>query len=167
MALVTSSGSRIMTGLGSTPAVLADPGEGGGKVRYWCETVETATEDSTGSTYLMARLPSNARISGLSRIAKDAQGAVTAAVLSVGVYNQPNRTEITNSTTAFNSNIGTSTSTNIPLIGDPANYGKRLWEFTTATADPKVDLDVKIQLSGANLSSGAGTMTVEIFYSTD
>lgn len=168
MALVTSYGSRIMTGLVSSPSVLADPGEGGGKIRYWCETVESGAADSTGSTYLMARLPSNARISGLSNLSKDAQGAVTAAVLSIGVYNSnPNVASITNSTTALNSNIQTSVATSVALIADRANYGKRLWEYTTATADPKGDLDVKIQLSGADLVSGAGTMTVEIFYTLD
>lgn len=167
MALVTAYGSRIMTGLVSTPSVLADPGEGGGKMRYWCETVESGNADSTGSTYLMARLPSNARITGLSRFTKDTQGAVTAAVLSIGVYNLPGKSDITNSTTALNSNIQTSATADIPLVANAADYGKRLWEYTTETSDPKCDLDVKIQLSGDNLSSGAGTMTTEIVYTLD
>lgn len=166
MALVTAYGSRIMTGLVSNNAVLGDPGEAGGRTRYWCETVETGAADSSASTYLMARLPSNARIAGISRFSKDAQGAVTATVLSIGVYNLPGRSDITNSTTALNSNIQTSVATATAIIADAANYGKPLWQFTTATEDPKCDLDVKIELFG-NLSSGAGTMTTEIFYTVD
>jgi hypothetical protein len=53
-------------------------------------------------------------------------------------------------------------------VGDPANIGKRLWEFVNGqTTDPKGMLDVKIALYDAHLSSGAGTVTVEIVYSLD
>ncbi len=165
MAVVTSAGSRIMTGLTSTPSVLADPGEGGGRSLYWCETVETGAADSSTSTYNMARLPSNARISGISKIAHDALGATTATI-SIGVYNTTTTvSQITNSTTGINSGIVASTAGTKNFIAEIANHGKRLWEFTAATVDPKCDLDVKLALATADLSSGAGTITVEILYS--
>lgn len=168
MAVVNSFGSRICTGLlNSTTITLADPGEGGGKVRKWVETIETVADDSATSTYTMARLPSNARIFGSSKISHDALGATTAA-LGIGLYNTSSRTEFTNSATALNTAIVASTAGTKDLIADRANWGKRLWEYTTATSDPRCDMDVKVVIEGAvNLSSGAGTITVEIDYALD
>lgn len=168
MAVVTSYGSRIITGLRAANPVLADPGEGGGKVRYWCDTVEVTATDSASSTYELARLPSNARICGwISRIAWDdlASAACTGVV---GVHNiNSSRTDFTDyasalTTTAIDlasANTGTS------IITDIANYGKRLWEFTTSTTDPKCDIAIKLKLL-ADVTA-AGTVTVELFYTTD
>lgn len=167
MAIVNTSGSRIMTGLTSGIPVLADPGEGGGRMHKWCETIETSAADSATSTYHVARLPSNARIFGSSRISHDALGATTAA-LGIGIYNTSSRTDFTNSTTGINTAIVASTAGTKELIADRANWGKRLWEYTAATSDPKCDMDIKIAIEGAvHLSSGAGTITVEIDYATD
>lgn len=168
MAVVTSYGSRIMTGLTSSNRVLADPGEGGGRVRRWCETVETSAADSATSTYLMARLPSNARIFGSSKISHDALGATT-ATLGIGVYNSGDLSLITNDADAINTGIVASTAGTKDLIADRANWGKRLWEYVNGqTTDPGGDLDVKVVIEGSvHLSSGAGTITVEIDYSTD
>jgi hypothetical protein len=167
MAVVTSYGSRIMSGLTATPSVLADPGEAGGALQKWVETFETAAADSATSTYLVARLPSNARIFGSSKISHDALGATTAA-LGIGIYNTSSRTDFTNSTTGLNTAIVASTAGTKDLIADRANWGKRLWEYTAATIDPKCQMDVKVVIEGAvHLSSGAGTVTVEIDYALD
>jgi hypothetical protein len=168
MAVVTSYGSRIITGLNSTPVVLADPGEGGGRVKKWVETFETLAADSATSTYLVARLPSNARIFGSSKIAHDALGATTAA-LGIGVYNTPGKSDITNDPDALNTGIVASTAGTKNLILDPAKWGLKLYEYVNGqTVDPKCDLDIKIVIEGAvHLSSGAGTVTVEIDYAYD
>lgn len=165
MAVVTSYGARIMAGLTLSPPVLADPGEGGGRVRKWVETLETSAADSATSTYLVARLPSCARIFGSSKISHDALGATTAA-LGIGIYNTGTRTDFTNSASGLNTGIVASTAGTKDLIADRANWGKRLWEYTAATTDPNCAMDVKVVIEGAvNLSSGAGTITVEIDYS--
>lgn len=168
MAVVTSYGSRIMVGLTSTPMVLADPGEGGGRVKKWVETFETSAADSATSTYLVARLPSNARIFGSSKISHDALGATTAA-LGIGVYNTGTYSYITNDPDALNTGIVASTAGTKDLIADRANWGKRLWEYVNGqTTDPKCDLDVKVVIEGAvHLASGGGTVTVEIDYACD
>lgn len=168
MAAVTSYGSRIMSGFAnSTPAVLADPGEGGGRMKKWVETVETGAADSTTSTYLMARLPSNARIFGSSIISHDALGSET-ATLAIGVYNPPGKNGITDDDDCLNTGIVASTAGTKEFLAERANWGKRLWEFVSGqTTDPKHDLDVKLVLETANLSSGAGTITVEIDYAYD
>lgn len=167
MAVVNTSGSRIVTGLVSSPSVLADPGEGGGKKRTWCETIETSAADSMTSTYHMARLPSNARVFGSSKLAHDALGATT-ATLGIGIY--PIRTgDFTASTTALNTGLVASTAGTKEFIADKANWGKRLWELCGLSADPKCDMDVKVLIESAtaHLSSGAGTITVEIDYAVD
>lgn len=167
MAVVTSYGSRIMSGLLSTPSTLADPGEGGGRTKVWVETLETGAADSTGSTYHIARLPSNVRILGASKISHDALGATT-ATLDIGVFNTGSRSLFTNDADAINDGIVASTSGTKDFIKDRADWGKKLYEFINGvTADPKADLDIKLTLGTANLSSGAGTITVEIFYTYD
>lgn len=168
MAVVTSYGSRIMTGLVSTPSVLADPGEGGGRVKKWVETFETSAADSATSTYLVARLPSSVRIYGSSKISHDALGATTAA-LGIGCYNTGSVTYFTNDADALNTGIVASTAGTKDFIADRANWGKRLWEYINGvTVDPKCDIDIKIVIEGAvHLSSGAGTVTVEIDHAAD
>jgi hypothetical protein len=167
MALTTNYGSRIMTGLTSANQSLADPGEGGGRVKVWVETVETAAADSTSSTYLMARLPSNVRILGQSVISHDTLGSTT-ATFDIGVYNTSSRSDITADADAINDGIVCSTSGTKDFIKDRANWGKRLYEFVNGqTTDPKCELDVKLIIQDANLSSGDGTVTCEIYYSYD
>ena len=167
MAVVTSYGARIMTGLVSTPPQLADAGEGGGRMKKWVETFETLADDSINSTYLVARLPSNARIFGSSKISHDALGSAT-ATLDIGVFNTGSFSYITNDVDAINDGIVASTAGTKDFIKDRANWGKRLWEYVNGvTADPKCDLDVKITLLDANLATGAGTVTVEIDYACD
>lgn len=166
MATVTSHGSRIMAGLLSQPATLADPGEGGGRVKVWVETLETGADDSTGSTYHIARLPSNVRILGASKISHDALGTSTAS-LDIGVFNTGSRADFTNDADAINDGIVASTSGSKDFIKDRASWGKKLYEFINGvTADPKGDLDIKLSLGDAHLNAG-GTITVEIFYAYD
>jgi hypothetical protein len=167
MAVVTSAGARIMTGLTSTPAVLADPGEGGGKVRKWVETFETGAADSTTSTYLIARMPSNYRIFGSSVISHDTLGSTT-TTLDIGAFNTRSETFFTNDADAINDGIVCSTSGTKDFVKDRANWGKRLWEFINGvTVDPKCEVDIKLTLLDAHLSSGGGTVTVEIDYAAD
>lgn len=168
MAVTTLYGSRIVTGLVATPAVLADPGEGGGKVRKWVDTVETGAADSATSTYLLARLPSNARLFGSSKISHDALGATTAA-LGVGLYKTVTAQGFTDDADALNTGIVASTAGTKDLISDRSLWGKRLWEYINGvTADPGGLIDVKVVIEGAvHLSSGAGTITVELDYSVE
>lgn len=168
MAVVTSYGSRIMAGLTATPSILADPGEGGGALQKWCETVETGAADSATSTYLIARLPSCARIFGSSKLAHDALGATTAA-LGIGVFKTNSKQSMTDDPDALNTALVASTAGTKEFIADKANWGKRLWEFVAnQTVDPGGQLDVKVVIEGAvHLSSGAGTITAEIDFALD
>jgi len=168
MAVVNLKGSRIITGLDTVPIVLADPGEGGGKVKVWVETVEVGSADSATSTYEMARLPSNARILGASTISWDDRASTGSPTLDIGVFNLENASNITNDADAINDGLDAATATTrAAVVKDIANYGKRLWEFVNGqTTDPKCTLSVKVSLLDANVNVG-GTVTVEIHYSTD
>lgn len=166
MAVVNTLGSRTMTPLAAVPMSPVPAGVGGGRVHKWSETIETSAADSTTSTYTMARLPSNARIHGSSKISHDALGATTTTI-DIGIF--PVRSgDFTGDEDAINDGIVASTSGTKDFIKDRANWGKRLWEFINGqAADPKCDVLVKLTLLDAHLSSGAGTITVEIDYSTD
>lgn len=167
MAVVTAKGSRIMTGLTATPPTLADAGEGGGRVHYWCETVEVGSSDSATSTYLMAYLPSNARICGHSTIYWDDLASTGSPTLDVGLYNITG-SAITDDPDALNDGLDcASAAGSARIIKDISNYGKRVWEFVSGqTSDPKCDLALKVALVDAAVNTG-GTVTVEIFYTTD
>lgn len=165
MAVVNLLGSRVMTGLAATPIVLATNGEAGGVMRCWIETVEVGAADTESSTYLMARLPSNARILGTSTIYWDDLGTST-ATLDVGVYNQSGKTDITDDPDALSAGHVQSTAGSASLITGIQNHGLNLWDFATGTADPGVELDIKVVVADNNLSA-AGTITVEIHYTVD
>lgn len=167
MAIVNLNGSLIVTGLESDPVEFGNPGIGNGAVRSWVETVEVGAADSATSTYLMARLPSNARILGSSKFYSDDLASAGAPTIDVGVFNRTGKTDITDDDDALNNGIDVATVTDTPLVLGVENYGKRLWEFVASqTVDPAVDLDVTLTLKDADVNVG-GTMTVEIYYTLD
>ena len=176
MGIVSLYGSRIMTGLSAFPPVLADPGEGGGEMKVWIETVEVGSADSATSIYSMARIPSSARILGSSRLHYDDLATAGSPTLDIGIFPlpSPNGGElqahwpgyITADADALNDGIdaGASGGASVAVIKDKANYGKQLWEFVNGlTADPKCKLDIKVSLLDADVNAG-GTMTLELHY---
>jgi len=167
MAVVSLKGSRVITNADATPMVISAPGTGGGAVRCWTETVETGAADSASSTYLLARLPSNARIMGMSKVYYDDLGTI-AATLDIGVYNTSGKSDITDDPDALNNGLDVSTAAaSASLIADIANYGIPLWDHVNGqTTDPVAMLDIKASLQDASISA-AGTITVEIFYTLD
>lgn len=165
MAVVNLKGSRVMTPNALTPAVMGAAGTGGGAVRSWTETVETNADDSVSSTYLLASLPSNARIMGLSTISWDDLGT-TSATVDVGVYNQTGKSDITDDPDALSNGHAVSTAGSGNLIAAIADYGIPLWDHATGTVDPVATLDIKAVVADDALSA-AGTITVEILYTLD
>ena len=166
MAIVNLNGANLMTGLAADPKVMADPGFNGA-VRNWTETIEVGSADSVNSTYAIARLPSNARLLAHSRIYTDDLASSGAPTLDVGVFNLAGKTTITDDDDAINNGIDAATVTDAALIGDIADYGKKLYEYVSGqTEDPKGDLDITLTLKDAAVNVG-GTITVEIFYTLD
>lgn len=166
MAVVNLKGSRIMTGLTADPVVVADPGEGGGQLRYWAETVEVGSADSATSTYLLAVVPSAARISGSSRVYWDDLASSGAPTLDFGLF--PIVTgDFTADDDCFRADGDAATAnatTGVTLITDHANFGKRAWELCGLTADPKRNMYLYATLKDAAVNVG-GTLSLELYYS--
>lgn len=171
MAVVNLKGSRIITGLTAVPPTLADPGEGGGRTRYWCETVEITASDSVCSTYHLARIPSNARIHGISKLHFDDLATTGSPTIDIGVYNISGASDITDDPDALNDGIDVATAAgSASVVKDIANYGKRLYEYVASqTTDPKCDLDIKAKLldAAATADPPGYTLTLELYYSID
>jgi hypothetical protein len=168
MGVVNLKGSRVITNLLAAVRSLASPGLAGGKVRVWSETVEVGAADSATSTYHMARLPSNARLLGLSRVWWDDLASTGAPTLDIGIF--PINSEFTEDPDAINDGMDAATA-NITVgqtvVKDPARMGKRLWELINGvTVDPKCEVDVKISLVDADVNVG-GTITAELLYTLD
>lgn len=167
MAVVNLKGSRVITNADASPTVLSAPGTGGGAVRSWTETVEVTASDSISSTYLLARLPSNARIMGLSTVSWDDLATTGSPTLDIGVFNQSGKSDITDDPDALTNGLDVSAAGSGSLISDVADYGLPLWDFVNAqTSDPVAILDVKGTLADAAVTTG-GTLTVEILYTLD
>lgn len=166
MAVVNLNGTNVMTGLQASPSEMAAPGFNGA-VRNWTETIEVGATDSINSTYLMARLPSNARLLAASRIYTDDLASSGAPTLDIGVFNLSGQSAITNDDDAINNGIDAATVTDAAFISGIENYGKKLYEYVSGqTEDPKGDLDITLTLKDAAVNVG-GTITVEIFYTLD
>jgi hypothetical protein len=167
MAVSNLKGSRVMTNADASPPVISAPGTGGGAVRSWTETVEVTASDSISSTYLLARLPSNARIMGLSTVSWDDLATTGSPTLDIGVFNQSGKSDITDDPDALTNGLAVSSAGSGSIIADVANYGIPLWDHVNGqTADPVAVLDVKGTLADAAVTTG-GTLTVEILYTLD
>lgn len=129
-------------------------------------TIETNNDDSATSVYWVARLPSNARIHGLSRIAFDDLASTGSPTLDIGTFGVDGNVT-TDDDDALNDGIDVATAAGTAnVIKDIANYGKKLWEFAGETTDPGGFIDIKITLKDAAVNA-AGTITTTIVYSVD
>lgn len=167
MAVVNLKGSKAITGLDADPVQLADAGIAGGAVRSFVETVEVNSDDSATSTYLMARLPSNAVILGMSKLYGDDLASSGAPTLDIGLFNKEGESFITDDDDALNDGISAAAAIDTAVVKDIANYGKKLYEHVNGqTEDPKCELDIKLTLKDAAVNVG-GTLTLELFYTLD
>lgn len=167
MAIVNLKGSKAITNLDADPVVQPDAGIAGGAVRSWVETVEVGAADSATSTYLMARLPSNAVILGASKLYGDDLATAGAPTLDIGIFNLSGKSIITDDDDALNDGIDAASAIDSNVVKDVANYGKKLWEHINGqTEDPKGEYDVKLTLKDADVNAG-GTLTLELFYTLD
>lgn len=130
-------------------------------------TVEVGAADTNASAYTFARIPSNARIHGLSRVAWDDLASAGAPTLDFGFF--PVNGNITGDDDALNDggDAATANATGSPLIKDIANYGKMAWQFVNGvTVDPGGSFDLKATLQDAAVNVG-GTVTVTLVYTVD
>lgn len=167
-AVVNLKGSEVMTGADASPIVKAPVNQAGGRVRYWSDTVETNADDSVNSTYLLARLPSNAIILPSSKIHVDDLATAGAPTLDIGIFNRSGKSDITDDDNAIATGVDAATAGATGLNQTITNFGKELWELLASppSKDPGVDLDIKATLKAAAINQ-AGTITIELYYTVD
>tara|TARA_R110000744_G_scaffold212207_4_gene331225 strand:+ start:807 stop:1316 length:510 start_codon:yes stop_codon:yes gene_type:complete len=167
MAVVTLKGSLNMTDIDATPRVLSDPGHAGGAVRTWIDTVEVGAADTASSTYLMARLPSNAVILPTSTVYWDDLTTTGSPTVDVGVFNLSGKSDFTDDPDALSNGHDVTAAGSGAMITQGASissYGIPLWDHINGvTTDPKTDVDIKLKLVDANVVGG-GSMSVVIYY---
>lgn len=144
----------------------AGPGLGA-SVKFATATVEISASASQTSTYTLMRLPSNARILGMSTYSIDDCDTGSTATIDFGFFAVNGN--ITSDDDAINDGIVLGTAaTKQPLVKDIANYGKKAWEFVNGqTTDPGGKLDLKGTIQDGNISATGGTLTVEVAYAFD
>ncbi len=98
----------------------------------------------------LARLPSSAHVTELSRLVHEAFG--TSVTADVGIFNQSGKSDFTDDDDALAVDVDISSAGDFYLFEgiDLANKNKRLWELAGASADFKEDVDIKLTLKDAN-----------------
>lgn len=123
---------------------------------------------AVGDTVKFMRIPSNARISNLSRVYWDDLTTSGSGVLDFGLASvDANITSDPNALSAAHDITGADL-TGEPLLDLFEKSGDYAWEFVNGqSTDPKGELDVYCSLVTSLTSGPAGTIMVELYYSMD
>jgi len=161
MADITYSGTSTIRRNHASPVL----GKGdSGNSKLVTTTVEVAASAS-GSTYKVTRVPSGARIAGLSNIYWDDLATSGSPTLDFGVASVGSN--ITSDPDGLNDGLAASATGSTALVKDRANYGKRAWEFVSGqTSDPGGELDIYFSVKDA-ATNAAGTVTLDLLYTLD
>lgn len=136
-------------------------GEGSNVKRLICSTIELAASAS-GTTVYLGRIPSNARILPTGLIYNDDLATSGSPTLDIGFGSV--QSNITSDPDALNNGLAlSSATTTTTVMADPANAGKRAWEFVSGqSTDPGGSLDVYASVKDA-ATTATGTVTVELY----
>lgn len=132
-------------------------------------TTKSVTARSANDTMKMLRLPSHARISGLSKVYWDDLASSGAPTLDIGVAPVGDSANaITADPDALNDGLDIAAAAgSAALIKDHANYGKQLWEYVSGlTSDPACQMDVYVSFVDA-ATNATGDVTTEVVFSID
>jgi hypothetical protein len=174
--------SAPITNLDAIPAVPNTTGEGSpGYIREVGGFVTAVAADAAGSTYRLARVPSNAKVKHVF-FTSEAQGA---GKVQLGVYysdstidgtavanqgvvvpttgvnffaNDIDITAAVNSVDEVTQNMATAGANNLSLVNQP------LWQALGLTADPGGYLDVVATVHTTAITTGGGRVGVAVQY---
>jgi hypothetical protein len=129
-----------------------------GRLNQSVGTLETLAADSIGSTYRVARIPSNARISSIL-LAND---ALTAGVVNVGLYEiAANGGALVNGTIfATGTSLASAAAYTNVYLPDIALVEKRVWELLGLAKDPGRAYDITLTVTTA--VTAAGTISARV-----
>ena len=125
--------------------------------------VTVGAADTATSTYSFGKIPSNARIAGISRLHYDDLASAGSPTLDIGLFAVD--ANITSDADALNDGIdaGAANGASVAVVKDKANYGKFAWEYVNGqTTDPGGELEVKVSLLDADVNVG-GDMFLELY----
>lgn len=152
--------------LTATGAATTDPIPQNGyadKVSRLCTSVEVSASASVSSTYVLARLPSSARLGGLSKLYWDDMATAGSPTLDIGAEG-PSETYDDDS---INDGLAlSSASTGSIVIKTIDNYTKPLWEICGLSSDPNEIFTIKGKIKDAAVTTG-GTLISEFVYTTN
>lgn len=160
--------STPVTNATATPVVFNNAGVAGGLVKQSVATVEASGDTDAGSTYRMARVPSNAV--GIEVLfACDDLG--TTGTVNIGLYDTvENDGAVVDAdffASALDGNTAALDMTHVEHesgVYNIADIEKPLWEALGLSADPHKEYDVVIVSVGA--INAAASMTVKVRYAS-
>ena len=134
-----------------------------GKLRVSVDTVTPGTTDAAGSTYHLARIPSNAIILPTSTIYWDDLDNTNDAMLNVGLWaTKENWNAITAELTAgydvdaLTNGLDCTSASSASLISDHTAGILPAWDhMASVTADPGGMLDIKVSILDAAINNAA------------
>lgn len=161
---VVNTKATALTNSDATPPVLNNPTIQHQFVREAVGTLEAVSGDSIGSTYRLARVRSNARISAVI-LAND---AITTSAANIGIYRTADDGGAVVAADLFGSAVSLATaSTGTDVTHASGVFGvedveKPLWQALGLSSDPGVDYDIVATLTAA--AGSAGTVSVKVRY---
>lgn len=127
--------------------------------------VEVTAAADANSQYVMARIPSNARIHGTSRIHADDLASSGSPTLDIGIKGVDGN--VADDDDAINDGIALSSAISFAgVIKDVANWGKYVWELAGASSDFGGFVDLTFTIKDAAANDG-GTIALCLHYSTE
>jgi hypothetical protein len=128
-------------------------------------TYSVPASTTVGHEIVFARVPTSARIHGLSRVYNDALGA--SVTMSVGF--KPVSANFTASTTALTTAFAVATANVIGVLpfADHTSAGRMVWELLGLSTDPGGFADVCGYTAGATTTASAQDVTLSLVYSVD
>lgn len=162
MAVVTLKSAAI-TNRDATPPLLNNSNTNRGRVMGAVGLVTSNADDSIGSKFILAEVPSNARV--LSVLLSC--GAMTSAAGDIGVYRNTRDggavvdADFFASAQSLASILTNSDVTNESTVNTPAKQAQPLWQAVGLSADTSSTLDIVITLTAAATASAAAAVKVQ------
>jgi len=130
-------------------------------------TREVTAAASATSTYVMGRLPSNARLTELAKYFLDDLASTGSPTLDFGIRYKDSTGATVTDDDAIKADVDAATAgTGVAFIADIANFGKRLWEIAGLSSDPVCNMDLLMTIKDADTNTG-GTVTCCWHYFVD
>lgn len=158
MTVVKTKGSVNIAGLDSSPVILNSKTFKSPLLRQ-VETVAIAAADDNGSTYTIARVPSNAILSNQSEIENDAISGGND--FNVGFY-KIDGTVIDDNALLDALDLSSATTTKLLSGVDKNLRSNKVWQLAGLSADPQTLID--IVLTSVTVGTAAGDITMETFF---